>query len=141
MEHISSNFFVLYLISFVLSLISSKLKIQQLFSDHKIWEQDLGDTFKIDASTQGLQRVHLKCGADSMHVQLETDDDFDGVMYTKGSFYEQSEPCFVKPKIGKSSRSLAMRFSLDQCQTIQVSFLDIFILSNIKKKTNKITGR
>lgn len=56
-----------------------------------------------------------------MHVQLETESDFDGVMYTKGSFYEQSEPCFVKPKIGKSSRSLAMRFSLDQCQTIQVS--------------------
>ncbi|KAJ6633280.1 hypothetical protein Bhyg_15513 [Pseudolycoriella hygida] len=82
----------------------------------QIWEQDLGDTFKIDASTEGLQMVHLKCGSNSMHVELETKDNFSGVMYTRGSFYKQAEPCFVK---GKSSRSLRMQFPIDQCQTIQ----------------------
>ena len=85
-----------------------------------IWEQDLGDTFKIDASTEGLQKVHLKCGSDSMFVQLETAADFTGVMYTRGSFYKQKEPCFTKPAEGKRSRSLTMKFSLDQCQTVQV---------------------
>lgn len=79
----------------------------------------MGDTFKIDASTQGLQMVHLKCGSNSMHVILETEDNFHGVMYTRGSFYKQTEPCFVKPKPGKSSRSLVMQFPIDQCQTIQ----------------------
>lgn len=91
-----------------------------LFFTEQLWQQDLGDTFKIDASTEGLQKVHLKCGADSMQVFLETDVDFTGVMYTKGSFYKQTEPCFRKPESGKSARSLTMRFSLDQCQTIQV---------------------
>lgn len=85
----------------------------------QIWEQDLGDTFKIDASTQGLQMVHLKCGSNSMHVELETEENFHGVMYTRGSFYKQTEPCFVKAKAGKSSRSLLMKFTLDECQTMQ----------------------
>lgn len=86
----------------------------------QLWQQDLGDTFKIDASTEGLQKVHLKCGADSMQVFLETDVDFTGVMYTRGSFYKQTEPCF---RSGKSARSLTMKFSLDQCQTVQVNIL------------------
>lgn len=62
--------------------------------------------------------MNLKCGADSMVVQLETEDMFDGVMYTKGSFYDQKEPCYVKPK--KASRSLSMKFSFDECQTVKV---------------------
>lgn len=53
-----------------------------------------------------------------MHVVLETDKPFDGVMYTKGSFYDQKAPCFVKP-ISSNARSLEMNFQLDQCQTSQ----------------------
>lgn len=63
--------------------------------------------------------VHLKCGSNSMYVELETEDKFTGVMYTRGSFYKQTEPCFVKAKPGKSARSLTMKFQVDQCQTIQ----------------------
>lgn len=83
----------------------------------------MGDTFKIDASTDGLQQVHLKCGSNSMQVQLETDKDFTGVMYTRGSFSKQAEPCFTKSITGKTARSLTMKFALDQCQTIQVNTL------------------
>lgn len=86
----------------------------------QLWQQDLGDSFRIDASTEGLQKVHLKCGADSMHVFLETEEDFTGVLYTKGSFYKQSEPCFRKPVAGKAARSLSMKFALDECLTVQV---------------------
>lgn len=85
----------------------------------------MGDAFKIDASTDGLQKVNLKCGADSMSVELLTNDEFKGVMYTRGSFYKQKEPCFVKPE--KGARSLSMKFPLSQCQTIQ----DGDVFSNI----------
>lgn len=50
-----------------------------------------------------------------MRVELKTEEDFDGVMYTRGSFYKQSEPCFVKPK--RAGKTLEMKFNLDQCQT------------------------
>ncbi|CAD7093207.1 unnamed protein product [Hermetia illucens] len=84
----------------------------------EVWQQDLSDAFNIDPSTNGIKQVNLKCGSNSMLVQLETEDDFTGVMYTRGSFYKQSEPCFTKPKNGRA-RSLEMRFPFDQCQTIQ----------------------
>lgn len=89
------------------------------FTLSEIFEQDLGDAFKIAPSTEGLAKVHLKCGADSMHVTLETEEDFHGVLYTRGSYYKQSEPCFVKPKGVKGERTLRMKFPLTQCQTVQ----------------------
>ncbi|XP_028899568.2 uncharacterized protein LOC105217775 isoform X1 [Zeugodacus cucurbitae] len=84
----------------------------------EIWQQDLTDTFKIEGSDQGIQKVNLKCGSNSMNVMLETEKPFTGVMYTRGSFYKQSAPCFVKPST-QSSRSLEMNFQLDQCQTLK----------------------
>ena len=82
----------------------------------EIWEQDLSDTFKIEGSDQGIQKVNLKCGSNSMNVVLETEKPFTGVMYTRGSFYKQTTPCFVKP-VQTNARSLEMNFSLDQCET------------------------
>lgn len=98
----------------------------------QLWEQDLGDSFNIGASTDNLQKVNLRCGADSMQVYLETVDDFTGVMYTRGSFHKQSAPCFIKPKAGKAVRSLKMKFTLDDCLTKQVrsyknSLFNIFL--------------
>lgn len=54
-----------------------------------------------------------------MFVQLETEKDFTGVMYTKGSFYDQAEPCFVKPKWQRGTRSLVLRFPFHECHTQQ----------------------
>jgi Zona pellucida-like domain len=82
-----------------------------------VWEQDLSNSFNIDASTEGLQKVQLKCGADSMQVELVTKEDFTGVLYTRGSFYKQKEPCFVKPRNG--ARSVKMNFNFNQCQTLK----------------------
>lgn len=76
----------------------------------------MSDTFKIEGSDQGIQKVNLKCGSNSMNVVLETEKPFTGVMYTRGSFYKQTAPCFVKPSSTKT-RSLEMNFSLDQCDT------------------------
>lgn len=88
----------------------------------ELWNQDASDLFKIDPSTQGIKKVNLKCGSNSMLVFLETDDDFTGVMYTKGNFYDQAEPCFTKPKSRVGARSLIMRFPFDKCNTKQVNF-------------------
>ena len=92
--------------------------INSLFSSSStdVWEQDLSNSFSIDASTEGLQKVQLKCGADSMQIELKTKDDFTGVMYTRGSFYKQKAPCFME---GRGARSLTMKFPLSQCQTLQ----------------------
>jgi Zona pellucida-like domain len=81
-----------------------------------VWEQDLSNAFNIDASTEGLQKVQLKCGADSMQIELVTKEDFTGVIYTRGSFYKHKAPCFME---GRGARSLTMKFPLGQCQTIQ----------------------
>lgn len=53
-----------------------------------------------------------------MNVMLETEKPFTGVMYTRGSFYKQSAPCFVKSST-QNSRSMEMNFQLDQCQTLK----------------------
>ena len=81
-----------------------------------MWEQDLSNSFNIDASTEGLQKVQLKCGADSMQIELVTKEDFTGVIYTRGSFYKGKAPCFME---GRGARSLTMKFPLGQCQTLQ----------------------
>lgn len=53
-----------------------------------------------------------------MFVKLETDADFMGVMYAKGSFYDQANsPCFVQSKKNRGIRNLSMRFTFDQCNT------------------------
>lgn len=84
----------------------------------EIWKQDVGDLFQIAPSTQGIQNVHLKCGSNSMFVKLETDNEFTGVMYAKGSFYDQADsPCFVQSKKNRGIRNLSMRFTFDQCNT------------------------
>lgn len=89
-----------------------------------IWEQDLSDSFKIDPSTQGLQKVNLKCGAETMHIELQTEENFTGVMYTRGSFYKQDGPCFVRPQ--RVGRTLSMSFGLDQCQTVKNNAEDVY---------------
>ncbi|KAL7039439.1 hypothetical protein ACKWTF_009910 [Chironomus riparius] len=90
-----------------------------------VWEEDLSNKFHIDASTEGIQNVQLKCGADSMQIELLTKEEFTGVMYTRGSFYKQKEPCFIKPERG--ARAVKMNFNFNQCQTLKEG--DVF--SNI----------
>ncbi|XP_026465126.1 uncharacterized protein LOC113367761 [Ctenocephalides felis] len=84
-------------------------------TDTKLWKEDLSESMDlIEPSTEGLQKVHLKCGPNTMHVKLETEENFTGVMYTRGSFHTQRGPCFGR---GKGSRALSMTFPLDDCQT------------------------
>ncbi|XP_017141721.1 uncharacterized protein LOC108155425 isoform X1 [Drosophila miranda] len=111
---------------------SNNKQQQHQQQNQEIWEQDLSDTFKIEGSDQGIQKVNLKCGANSMNVMLETEKPFTGVMYTRGSFYKQTAPCFMKPTANQGARSLEMNFQLDQCQTLKDGdlYTNIVVIQN-----------
>lgn len=75
---------------------------------------------QIGVADGGYEKVRLKCGANSMQVDLVTEGDFSGVIYTRGSFHKKQPPCFINPG-EESGRSFSMKFPLDKCQTLHVS--------------------
>uniref|UniRef100_A0A1A9VL24 ZP domain-containing protein n=1 Tax=Glossina austeni TaxID=7395 RepID=A0A1A9VL24_GLOAU len=134
----SRKYLVICFINFVLMTYTVKASSrnknddQQQQETHKeIWEHHLTDTFKIEGSDQGIQKVNLKCGSNSMHIMLETEKPFTGVMYTRGSFYKQTAPCFVKPS-SSSTRSIEMTFQLNQCQTVKEGelYTNVVVIQN-----------
>ncbi|KAL9872344.1 uncharacterized protein LOC119642698 isoform X2 [Glossina fuscipes] len=134
----SRKYLVIFFINFVLMIYTATATSrnknddqQQQETQKEIWEQHLTDTFKIEGSDQGIQKVNLKCGSNSMHIMLETEKPFTGVMYTRGSFYKQTAPCFVKPS-SSSVRSIEMTFQLNQCQTIKEGelYTNVVVIQN-----------
>ncbi|KAJ9594223.1 hypothetical protein L9F63_014383 [Diploptera punctata] len=90
----------------------------------EVWKQEVGSQMEIGASSSGYRKVQLRCGADYMQVDVETDQDFSGVIYTRGSFHNRKPPCFLDPREG---RSFSLKFPLSQCQTK----LDSEVYSNV----------
>ncbi|XP_071640475.1 uncharacterized protein [Temnothorax longispinosus] len=80
----------------------------------EIWQQDLFKDMRIGASTEGYDRVGLRCGAERMTVELKTTEDFSGVIYTRGSFHSREPSCFLDPVRG---RSFTMSIPLHKCDT------------------------
>ncbi|CAH1367949.1 hypothetical protein MTP99_009352 [Tenebrio molitor] len=81
-----------------------------------IFQTDIGDQMTIGLSDKGYKSVQLRCGSGSMLIELKTEEDFDGVIYTRGSFYDKNSPCFLDPATSKR-RSFSIKFPLDQCNT------------------------
>ena len=52
----------------------------------EVWEKDMSEEVYIEASTEGFTSIQLTCGRKRMVVELEMEGDFDGVIYTRGSF-------------------------------------------------------
>ena len=52
----------------------------------EVWEKDMSNEVYIEASSEGFVSVQLTCGKKRMVVEVEMEDDFDGVIYTRGSF-------------------------------------------------------
>ena len=50
------------------------------------WEKDMSEEIYIEASHEGFTEVSLACGRKRMVVEVKMEDDFDGIMYTRGSF-------------------------------------------------------
>ncbi|BES95199.1 Zona pellucida-like domain [Nesidiocoris tenuis] len=79
-----------------------------------IWEQDLTDDMTIGPTTEGYSRVDLKCAAEHMEVTVHMEQDFAGVIYTRGSFDKKKLPCFRDLKSGKYFR---LNIPFDGCHT------------------------
>lgn len=84
------------------------------YAADEIWQQDLSKDMLIGASTEGYDRVGLRCGAEKMTVELRTTEDFSGVIYTQGSFHSREPSCFLDPVRG---RSFTMNIPLNKCDT------------------------
>ncbi|XP_076300325.1 uncharacterized protein LOC143218769 isoform X1 [Lasioglossum baleicum] len=94
-------------------LILSALMIEQPVAE-EIWQQDLSKDMQIGASTGGFDQVNLRCGAEKMVVSLKTAEDFEGVIYTQGSFYSKKPPCFLDPARGGN---FTINIPFNECHT------------------------
>lgn len=75
---------------------------------------------EIGLSVKGYKTVELRCGSESMAVNLEMDNEFLGVVYTRGSFYDKKSPCFYDTGNRRGQKSFEMRIPFDGCHTKQV---------------------
>ena len=57
-----------------------------LLARAETWEKDMSDEIYIEASHEGFSSVQLSCGKKRMVVEVKMDEDFDGIIYTRGSF-------------------------------------------------------
>ena len=57
-----------------------------LAAQAETWEKDMSEEIYIEASHEGFTEVSLACGRKRMVVEVKMEDDFDGIMYTRGSF-------------------------------------------------------
>ena len=64
----------------MVSLVSESLVMGDL------WEKDMSDEIYIEASNEGFTSINLSCGNKRMVVEVKMEEDFDGVIYTRGSF-------------------------------------------------------
>ncbi|KAK2727072.1 hypothetical protein QYM36_007803 [Artemia franciscana] len=78
-----------------------------------IWREDLSNRINIGAPTDGYHRVQLNCNDNSISVAVVTENDFDGVIYTRGSFYGRSEKCFQEGRFGQTD--YYFDFEFDEC--------------------------
>ena len=51
-----------------------------------MWEKDMSEEIYIEASHEGFSQIKLSCGNKRMVVSVEMEEDFDGIIYTRGSF-------------------------------------------------------
>merc|ERR1711971_877116 len=82
--------------------------------ESEIWEKDMSKDVYIEASREGYKAVDLKCKKEGMEVVINTDEDFEGVIYTRGSYMDRPAECFLDPSSGLSH---TLTIPLDKCNT------------------------
>mgnify|MGYP006952287358 CR=1 FL=1 len=91
----------------------------------EIWKEDLSSAMKIDLSTTGFKSVDLKCDAEHFLINVTLNNDFEGVVYSRGSFHNKKIPCFKNHKQniyeGNDKIVISMKIPFNKCQTIMVS--------------------
>ncbi|ROT68612.1 hypothetical protein C7M84_013225 [Penaeus vannamei] len=78
------------------------------------WKEDLSNELSIGVSDKGYARAVLDCEDDHMAFVITMEEDFEGVVYTRGSFHARKGPCFLDATGGKE---FALKFSNKDCGT------------------------
>lgn len=93
----------------------------------ELWEREVGSQMTIGPSLRGYNEVNLKCGAEHMSITVKTENDFDGVLYTRGSYRNKSSPCFMDAVEG---HVFTLKIPFSECNTKHQSgvFSNILIL-------------
>lgn len=78
------------------------------------WKEDLSNHVRIGVSDAGYSRVVLDCEDENMAFVIRLEEDFEGVIYTRGSFHTRRGPCFLDASGGKE---FALKFSYKDCST------------------------
>lgn len=82
------------------------------------WKQDLTNEINIGVSDAGYSKVVLDCEDDHMAFVVTLEEEFEGVVYTRGSFHTRRGPCFLDAVGGKQ---FALKFGYKDCGTKYVS--------------------
>lgn len=78
------------------------------------WKEDLSNEINIGVRDAGYSRAVLDCEDDHMAFVINLEEDFEGVVYTRGSFHTRRGPCFLDATGGKE---FALKFSYKDCAT------------------------
>ncbi|XP_071519479.1 uncharacterized protein [Panulirus ornatus] len=78
------------------------------------WKQDLSNELHIGVRDGGYSRAVLDCEGDHMAFVISLEEEFEGVVYTRGSFHSRRGPCFLDATSGKE---FALKFSYKDCST------------------------
>ena len=76
------------------------------------WEKDMSEEIYIEASSEGFTGVKLTCGKKRMVVEVNMEEDFDGIIYTRGSFMSKPKGCFYDAEEGTSH---TLKIPFDKC--------------------------
>ncbi|XP_059468621.1 uncharacterized protein LOC132192603 isoform X2 [Neocloeon triangulifer] len=73
---------------------------------------------EIGPADSGYKEVHLRCIDKKriFQVNIELDEDFSGVIYTRGSYAGKDKDCYLKAKSGRKFR---MKIPFEKCGTKQ----------------------
>ncbi|KAK3891654.1 hypothetical protein Pcinc_004465, partial [Petrolisthes cinctipes] len=78
------------------------------------WKKDLTNEINIGIRDSGYSRVVLDCEDEHMAFVVTLEEEFEGVVYTRGSFHSRRGPCFLDASGGKQ---FALKFGYKDCGT------------------------
>ncbi|XP_065351248.1 uncharacterized protein LOC135946799 [Cloeon dipterum] len=91
-------------------------QFQVVLCDQEMWSKDMTNEIEIGPADSGYKEVHLRCIEQKriFQVNIELDEDFSGVIYTRGSYASKDKDCFLHAKAGRKFR---MKIPFDKCGT------------------------
>lgn len=78
------------------------------------WKEDLTNYVRIGVRDAGYSKVVLDCEDENMAFVIRMEKDFEGVVYTRGSFHSRQGPCFLDAEGGTE---FVLKFSYKDCST------------------------